>query len=131
MNLHLRNARVVDPLNNNDSEGDIYVSNGRIVSTSLRPMDFESPTVLDLKKLVVCPGLIDISVRLGQAGRTYRSTLEDELKAALAGGVTSIGCPPDLTPVLDEPGLVRMLKKKREITTVGKNISRWRTHKIS
>jgi dihydroorotase len=34
------------------------------------------------------------------------------LAAATAGGVTSLVCPPDTDPVLDEPGLVEMLKFK-------------------
>ncbi|MGR9969829.1 hypothetical protein ACUOIB_23530, partial [Escherichia coli] len=33
-----------------------------------------------------------------------------EMLAAMAGGVTSLVCPPDTEPVLDEPGLVEMLK---------------------
>jgi dihydroorotase len=36
--------------------------------------------------------------------------LESELNAAAAGGVTSLVCPPDTDPPLDEPGLVDMLK---------------------
>ena len=36
--------------------------------------------------------------------------LESEMAAAAAGGVTSLVCPPDTDPVLDEPGLVEMLK---------------------
>jgi dihydroorotase len=40
--------------------------------------------------------------------------LESELAAAVAGGVTSLVCPPDTDPVLDEPGLVEMLKFRAE-----------------
>lgn len=40
--------------------------------------------------------------------------LESELAAAVAGGVTSLVCPPDTEPVLDEPGLVEMLKFRAE-----------------
>ena len=32
------------------------------------------------------------------------------MKAAIAGGITSLACPPDTDPPLDEPGLVEMLK---------------------
>jgi dihydroorotase len=32
------------------------------------------------------------------------------MEAAIAGGVTSLACPPDTDPPLDEPGLVEMLK---------------------
>ena len=36
------------------------------------------------------------------------------MAAAVAGGVTSLVCPPDTDPVLDEPGLVEMLKFRAE-----------------
>ena len=56
------------------------------------------------------PGLVDLSARLREPGYEYKATLESELQAALQGGVTSLVCPPDTDPVLDEPGLVEMLK---------------------
>jgi dihydroorotase len=40
--------------------------------------------------------------------------LESEMAAAVAGGVTSLVCPPDTEPVLDEPGLVEMLRYRAE-----------------
>ena len=40
--------------------------------------------------------------------------LASELAAAVAGGVTSLVCLPDTDPVLDEPGLVEMLKFRAE-----------------
>ena len=57
----------------------------------------------------MAPGLVDLSVRLREPGYEYKATLESELQAALAGGVTSLVCPPDTDPALDEPGLVEML----------------------
>jgi dihydroorotase len=38
--------------------------------------------------------------------------LKVEMRAALAGGVTGVVCPPDTDPPLDEPGLVRMLRQR-------------------
>ena len=58
------------------------------------------------------PGLVDLSARLREPGFEYKATLESEMRAALAGGVTSLSCPPDTDPVLDEPGLVEMLKHR-------------------
>ncbi|HVP89245.1 MAG TPA: dihydroorotase, partial [Casimicrobiaceae bacterium] len=66
----------------------------------------------DASKLVVCPGLIDASARLREPGFEYKATLESEMQAAVAGGVTSLACPPDTDPPLDEPGLVEMLKHR-------------------
>ena len=59
---------------------------------------------------MVCPGLVDLSARLREPGFEYKATLESEMQAAVAGGVTSLVCPPDTDPPLDEPGLVEMLK---------------------
>jgi dihydroorotase len=63
---------------------------------------------------VVAPGLVDLSVRLREPGHEHEGMLESELAAAVAGGVTSLVCPPDTDPVLDEPGLVEMLKFRAE-----------------
>ena len=58
------------------------------------------------------PGLIDLAARLREPGYEYRATLESEMNAAVAGGITSLACPPDTDPPLDEPGLVEMLKHR-------------------
>ena len=63
--------------------------------------------------LVVCPGLIDASARLREPGFEYKATLESELAAAVAGGVTHLACPPDTDPPLDEPGLGRDAQASR------------------
>jgi dihydroorotase len=67
---------------------------------------------------IVCPGLVDLAARLREPGFEYRATLESEMAAAAAGGVTSLACPPDTDPVLDEPGLVEMLTHRAEAARV-------------
>jgi dihydroorotase len=64
---------------------------------------------------VVAPGLVDLSARLREPGYEYKATLESEMQAAVQGGVTTLVCPPDTDPVLDEPGLVEMLKHRARI----------------
>jgi dihydroorotase len=86
------------------------VAAGKIVASGNAPADFHPNRVLDASGLVVCPGLVDLSVRLREPGFEYRATLESEMLAAAAGGITSLACPPDTDPPLDEPGLVEMLK---------------------
>jgi dihydroorotase len=68
--------------------------------------------VIDASGLIVAPGLIDLCARLREPGLEYKATLESEMAAAIAGGVTSLACPPDTDPPLDEPGLVEMLKHR-------------------
>jgi dihydroorotase len=62
----------------------------------------------------VLPGLVDLAARLREPGHEHEGMLESEMAAAVAGGITSLVCPPDTDPVLDEPGLVEMLKFRAE-----------------
>ena len=110
MKLHIQHGRVIDPKNQLDQASDVYIANGKIVGVGSAPADFTAERVIDATGLIVCPGLVDLSVRLREPGFEYKATLESELLAAAAGGVTSLACPPDTDPPLDEPGLVEMLK---------------------
>ncbi|MCE2859928.1 MAG: dihydroorotase, partial [Oxalobacteraceae bacterium] len=109
MRLHIKNGRVIDPANHIDAVHDLFIADGKIAALGKSPAGFQADQVIDANGLVVAPGLVDLSVRLREPGYEYRATLESELQAALAGGVTSLLCPPDTDPVLDEPGLVEML----------------------
>jgi dihydroorotase len=110
MSLLLRNGRVIDPASGRDQVGDIYIADGRIQAMDAECAGLQAAKVLDATGLAILPGLVDVSARLREPGLEYKATLESEMSAALAGGVTSIVCPPDTDPVLDEPGLVEMLK---------------------
>jgi dihydroorotase len=110
MKIHIRNGRVIDPMNARDEVADVFVAAGKIVGNGHPPSDFHANRTLDASGLIVCPGLIDLSVRLREPGFEYKATLESEMLAAAAGGITSLACPPDTDPPLDEPGLVEMLK---------------------
>ena len=107
MRLQIRNGRIVDPASGKEGVGDIFVSEGRIAESLKNP-----DRIIDAKGLVVAPGFIDLSARLREPGYEYKATLESEMEAALAGGVTSLACPPDTDPPLDEPGLVDMLRRR-------------------
>lgn len=112
MNLHIKGGRLIDPANGVDAVQDLYVAGGRVVSIGAAPGGFVPNRVIDATGLAVLPGLVDLSARLREPGFEYRATLESEMNAALAGGVTSLVLPPDTDPVLDEPGLVEMLKHR-------------------
>src|SRR5581483_6051785 len=107
MRLAIRNARIIDPASGRDGVGDLYIADGKISEQFAKP-----DRVIDASGLVAAPGFIDLSARLREPGFEYKATLESELEAALAGGVTSLACPPDTDPPLDEPGLVDMLRRR-------------------
>jgi dihydroorotase len=110
MKICIKNGHVIDPKNNIDAKQDLYIDAGQIASIGEAPKNFMANETIDANGLIVTPGFVDISARLREPGNEYKATLESELSAAAAGGVTSLACPPDTDPVLDEPGLVEMLK---------------------
>jgi dihydroorotase len=98
---------------------DLFVADGKISESFPKP-----DKTIDAKGLVVAPGFIDLSARLREPGYEYKATLESEMDAAVAGGVTSLACPPDTDPPLDEPGLVDMLRRR------ARSISRARVYPV-
>ncbi len=110
MKIHIAHGRVVDPKSGSDAKQDVFIEAGRITGVGAAPAGFKAGRVIDAAGLVVAPGLVDLSARLREPGFEYKATLETELAAAVAGGVTSLACPPDTDPPLDEPGLVEMLR---------------------
>ncbi|MES2076301.1 MAG: dihydroorotase [Pseudomonadota bacterium] len=112
MKLHIKNGHLVDPANGIDAPHDLFIADGKIVAVGAAPAGFTAERTIDAAGLVVAPGFVDLSARLREPGYEYKATLESELQAAMQGGVTSLVCPPDTDPVLDEPGLVEMLKHR-------------------
>ena len=110
MKILIKNGRVIDPASGRDEIGDIAIAAGRIVALGSVNADFHANRTIDATGLVVAPGLVDLAARLREPGHEHEGMLESEMAAAVAGGVTSLVCPPDTDPVLDEPGLVEMLK---------------------
>ena len=110
MTIHIKNGRLIDPASGTDAKQDVFIAAGKIVAIGTAPAGFTANRTVDASSLVVCPGLVDLAVRLREPGFEYMATLESEMQAAAAGGVTSLACPPDTDPPLDEPGLVEMLK---------------------
>ncbi|MFN0040350.1 MAG: dihydroorotase [Burkholderiales bacterium] len=112
MSLLIRGGRLIDTASATDGLRDVYIDGGKIVGIGSAPPAFRADRTIDAGALVVCPGLVDLAARLREPGNEYKATLESEMAAAVAGGVTSLSCPPDTDPPLDEPGLVEMLKHR-------------------
>lgn len=102
--LQISNARLIDPHSGLDGRHELFISDGRIAGVGEPPPRFSAQRRIDASGLIACPGLVDLSTRLGG--------IEPELGAAVAGGVTSLACPPDTKPPLDEPGLVERLVRR-------------------
>jgi dihydroorotase len=112
--IHIKGGRLIDPRSGVDAMKDVFIAAGKIVAIGAPPNGFAPNRVIDAAGLVVGPGLVDLAARLREPGLEYLATLESEMGAAIAGGVTSLACPPDTDPPLDEPGLVEMLKYRAQ-----------------
>ena len=114
MKILIQNGRVIDPANGIDQTADVAIAAGRIVAVGQVPADFTPNRTIDATGAIVAPGLVDLAARLREPGQEHAGMLESEMAAAVAGGVTSLVCSPDTEPVLDEPGLVEMLRHRAE-----------------
>src|SRR5256714_1254457 len=112
MKIEINNGRLIDPRDGIDKKTSLFIAAGKVAAIGSAPPAWHANRMIDAAGMIVCPGLIDISARLREPGFEYKATLESELQAAIAGGVTSLACPPDTDPPLDEPGLVEMLKHR-------------------
>lgn len=102
--ISIKNGRLIDPKHGIDDILDLHLADGRVAAIGKAPDGFADARVIEAGGFVVCPGLVDLAARL--------PGLEGELAAAVAGGVTSLACPPDTRPSLDEPGLVERLVRR-------------------
>ncbi|WP_370681375.1 dihydroorotase [Comamonas sp. GB3 AK4-5] len=114
MKILIQNGRVIDPARGFDQVCDVALAAGRVLAVGQAPAGFEADRVIDATGQWVVPGLVDLAVRLREPGYEHEGMLASEMAASVAGGVTSLVCPPDTDPVLDEQGLVEMLKLRAE-----------------
>ncbi|QEO16570.1 dihydroorotase [Acetobacter vaccinii] len=112
------NVRLVDPLSGLDQPGRLLVREGRIagIDTPAGESVPEGATVVNGNGAVLCPGLVDMRVEIGEPGYEYRETIASAARAASAGGITTIAVLPTCKPAIDNPALVRMLRARGEET---------------
>ena len=114
MNILIHNGRLIDPSQGLDGPTDLAIADGRILALGAAPAGFVAERRIDAQGMIVAPGLVDLAMRLREPGQEHEGMLQSEMAAAVAGGVTSLVCPPDTDPVLDEPGLIDMLRHRAE-----------------
>lgn len=117
----LANARVLDPSRDLDIRGDVLIADGQIRDTK-RGIGAagvpEGTEVYDCKGRLVAPGLIDMRAFIGEPGAGHRETLASASQAAAAGGVTTIICQPDTSPVIDDPATVDFVLRRARDTAI-------------
>jgi len=109
----IRNGRVIDPANQRNEIADLYIADGKIVTSKseIRTPKSEIEEI-DARGLIVAPGLIDLHVHLREPGFSHKETIESGARAAAAGGFTTIVCMPNTAPVPDNPGTIAWIKDR-------------------
>jgi len=110
----IRGGRVIDPARAFDEKADVALAGNAVIAIGNVAPDFQPELTIDATGCLVLPGLVDLAVRLREPGYEHARMLESEMSAAVAGGITSLVCQPDTDPVLDESGLVEMLRFRAE-----------------
>ncbi len=106
-NLVVRGGRLLDPAGNVDRQDDLYIADGRVAAIGAAPPGFGAAEVLDAAGCTVIPGITDLSVHLGSL-----SYFEQEMAAAIRGGVSTAVLPPDLNPVIDTAAVARLIQER-------------------
>src|ERR1051325_6535169 len=110
--LLLTGGRVIDPANHFDAVADVLISEGKIAAlgldaTAKAPAEAER---IDVRGLVVCPGLIDMHVHLREPGQGAKETIATGTAAAARGGFTSVACMPNTSPAIDNAATVALIQ---------------------
>lgn len=110
--IHIKHGRLIDPANRIDQQLDLYISLGKIAAVGNRPDGFEADRVIDASDQVVCPGLVDLAAHLREPGEEHKATICSETAAAAKGGITTLVCTPDTSPVIDTPAVWELVRRR-------------------
>ena len=114
MHILIQGGRIIDPAHQFDAVTDLYVAVGRVAGLGQPPAGFKAERVIDALGRIVCPGLIDLCARPREPGLEHKATIASETRAAAAAGITTLICPPDTDPVIDEPAVVELIRRRAE-----------------
>jgi dihydroorotase len=114
--IRISGGRVIDPASGLDAEHEVFIAAGRIAAIGNTPDGFSPDLEIDASGCIVCPGLVDISARVREPGQENKATIASESRAAASGGITTLCCPPDTTPVIDTPAVTELIRLRAETT---------------
>lgn len=114
MRMTIAGARVIDPASQLDQIMDLHIDDGLIHAKGEAPQGFVAAQTIDARGLIASPGLVDLDVSLREPGFGRKGNIASETRAATAGGVTSLCCPPNSRPVLDTSAVAELILDRSE-----------------
>lgn len=110
-NICLKQVRIINPAQQQDEISDLYIQHGEVAGLGKAPENFQGEEI-SCTGFWLLPGAVDLSARLCEPGFEHKGTIHSETKAAAAGGITHLCCPPDTHPVIDTPAVANLVKEK-------------------
>lgn len=117
MKTLIQKVRVLCPDQQIDAVQDIAMADGQIIGyaeAGVGVAEVSPDVTLDGTGKYLFPGLIDCAVQLGEPGGIYAGNIASETRAAALSGVTSVACQPNTSPVIDEPSVVQLIRRRAE-----------------
>jgi dihydroorotase len=112
--LLIKGGRIIDPASGFDAVAPLCVADGVIAGLGSVPDGFEPECTVDAAGQIVSPGFIDLCARMREPGQTRKASIASETAAAAKGGITTLCCPPDTSPVIDTPAVATLVQEKAE-----------------
>jgi dihydroorotase len=110
--LVLRGGRVLDPSRDFDAQADVVIDGGRILRVGRGAGDGirgEAVRIVDATNQWVVPGFVDLHAHFREPGQEYKEDIASGLRAAAAGGFTSVCAMPNTKPVNDTRAITEMM----------------------
>ena len=108
MKTLLTNAKVIDPMTETISDGEVMFEDGVIIPRETADETF------DCQGQYICPGLIDLGVKVGEPGERHKESYKSAGAAAAAGGVTTMITRPDTNPAIDTPEVLEFIRRRAQ-----------------
>ena len=108
MKTLLTNAKVIDPVAETISDGEVMFEDGIIIPKEAADETF------DCQGQYISPGLIDLGVKVGEPGERHKESYKSAGAAAAAGGVTTIITRPDTNPAIDTPEVLEFIRRRAQ-----------------
>lgn len=109
------NARLLDPASGLDAMGALLTEGENIADFGPALFKGGVPSgieAIDCEGQCLAPGLVDMRVQLREPGEEHKGTLAGAGRAATAGGVTTMVCLPNTTPVIDDMSVVEFVARR-------------------
>jgi len=118
--ISILGGQVIDPASGLNTLTNLYLDRGKLLSIGEPPAGFTAEWEIDARGQIVCPGFVDLSVRLREPGAEHKGTIISETRAAANNGITTICCPPDTNPVIDTPAVAELLQHRATASGMAK-----------